>query len=403
MKTRILFVAFCLFLASCATTPIQPAEINPADPPTLVPTMPSLPNPASVFCEQQGGKSEIRTAADGSQAGYCIFPDGSECDEWAYFRGECAPASQAPGTPTQSPELIPSPEVDPGKAFCDLLGYTITSVTAPDGSPLEVCQFPDGSTCNPTALLKGLCAPASQLGSMPNAASNYCQGQGFTSEIRTAADGSQSGVCIFPDARECDEWLYYRGVCDPDTALSASSAASAIDPASPTPIPTAIPVDPGFYKGFWTYTDPNYGFSIMLPEDWVVDETSTSDPAMNGHVLILHPREAPDGSPSLRMSFRNVGEDVLLWPTGVGQGEFVPGGSLDVAGSPALRFYFVCPSGQVQSIYYHGSEDQPNIQLGSLEFGFIYSLSVPYCQGEFSLTGKLQLTGELIIASLKVP
>jgi len=34
---------------------------------------------------------EIRTAEDGSQTGYCIFPDGSECDEWAYYRGECGP------------------------------------------------------------------------------------------------------------------------------------------------------------------------------------------------------------------------------------------------------------------------------------------------------------------------
>ena len=50
-----------------------------------------LPNPASVYCEEQGGKLEIRTAADGTQHGVCIFPDGSECDEWAFYRGECGP------------------------------------------------------------------------------------------------------------------------------------------------------------------------------------------------------------------------------------------------------------------------------------------------------------------------
>jgi putative hemolysin len=50
-----------------------------------------IPNPASVYCEEQGGTVEIRTAADGGQYGVCIFPDGSECDEWAFFRGECAP------------------------------------------------------------------------------------------------------------------------------------------------------------------------------------------------------------------------------------------------------------------------------------------------------------------------
>ena len=48
-----------------------------------------MANPASVYCEQNGGKSEIRTVEDGSQTGYCKFSDGSECEEWAYFRKEC--------------------------------------------------------------------------------------------------------------------------------------------------------------------------------------------------------------------------------------------------------------------------------------------------------------------------
>jgi len=50
-----------------------------------------LPNPASVYCEEQGGKVEIRTGVDGGQYGVCIFADGSECDEWAFYRGECSP------------------------------------------------------------------------------------------------------------------------------------------------------------------------------------------------------------------------------------------------------------------------------------------------------------------------
>jgi hypothetical protein len=58
-----------------------------------------MPNPASVFCEDNGGTLEIRTADDGSQRGVCVFPDGSECDEWAYFRNECTPGdSQAENT-----------------------------------------------------------------------------------------------------------------------------------------------------------------------------------------------------------------------------------------------------------------------------------------------------------------
>lgn len=51
-----------------------------------------LANPASVHCEEQGYTLEIREDADGGQYGVCIFPDGSECEEWAFFRGECGPS-----------------------------------------------------------------------------------------------------------------------------------------------------------------------------------------------------------------------------------------------------------------------------------------------------------------------
>jgi inhibitor of cysteine peptidase len=55
-----------------------------------------LPNPASVYCEENGGKLDIRTDASGAQSGVCVFPNGSECDEWAYYRKECAPATETP-------------------------------------------------------------------------------------------------------------------------------------------------------------------------------------------------------------------------------------------------------------------------------------------------------------------
>jgi putative hemolysin len=47
-----------------------------------------IPNPASVYCEKQGGKLEIRNFKDG-QKGFCIFDDGAECDEWEFYYGKC--------------------------------------------------------------------------------------------------------------------------------------------------------------------------------------------------------------------------------------------------------------------------------------------------------------------------
>ena len=48
-----------------------------------------MANPASVYCVQSGYRLEIRTIIDGGQYGVCIFPDGTECEEWAFFRNEC--------------------------------------------------------------------------------------------------------------------------------------------------------------------------------------------------------------------------------------------------------------------------------------------------------------------------
>lgn len=84
-KTFLSFI--CLVLASCTAPQTQPPA--PTDTPQA-----NLPNPASVYCVEQGFQSEIRTATDGSQSGVCIFSDGSECEEWAYYRGECGPTSQ---------------------------------------------------------------------------------------------------------------------------------------------------------------------------------------------------------------------------------------------------------------------------------------------------------------------
>ena len=45
----------------------------------------ALANPASVFCVQSGGKSEIRNGARG-QYGICRLPDGRVVEEWSFYR-----------------------------------------------------------------------------------------------------------------------------------------------------------------------------------------------------------------------------------------------------------------------------------------------------------------------------
>jgi putative hemolysin len=74
-----LFLVSALALAGCQTPVVpQPTEAGKG----------GMANPASVYCEEQGGRIELREG-EGGTYGVCIFEDGSECDEWAFYRGEC--------------------------------------------------------------------------------------------------------------------------------------------------------------------------------------------------------------------------------------------------------------------------------------------------------------------------
>jgi uncharacterized protein len=46
----------------------------------------AIANPASVYCEKLGGKSEIATLNKGGQIGLCLFPNGRIFEEWTLFR-----------------------------------------------------------------------------------------------------------------------------------------------------------------------------------------------------------------------------------------------------------------------------------------------------------------------------
>jgi putative hemolysin len=238
---------------------------------------------------------------------------------------------------------------------------------------------------------------------LPNPASVYCAQKGGRLELRTDAEGAVQGICVFFDGSECDEWAYFRDECSPagETREGQPSAQ-----ATPSPMPLAddeTVFSSEDYQGWWTYQNSDYGFSFMLPEDWAVEAMTTADPMMNGHFLMLQPRIETGNDLNIRLSFRRIGEDVLLWPTGVGAGEFVPMGGLDAAGQMIRRFGFKCPGGEISDIWYHGPEETgPNIQIDGLEFGFIASKTGDYCQEGIAIEDKSTHLSDMIIASLKM-
>ena len=105
IKLFSLILAVAMLLSACApaTTPTAATQATAANktPAQLTDTTATaaqppaaIPNPAAKYCVDQGNKSEIRTAADGSQSGVCKLPNGTECNEWSYFRRECSPAQE---------------------------------------------------------------------------------------------------------------------------------------------------------------------------------------------------------------------------------------------------------------------------------------------------------------------
>jgi putative hemolysin len=91
--TQMLLLSSLLILSACI--PVAVTEEAP---------IANMPNPAAVYCAEQGGVNVNRTDEQGGQYGVCVFPDGSECDQWAYFRGECQP-----GEPGSAPSPVPLP------------------------------------------------------------------------------------------------------------------------------------------------------------------------------------------------------------------------------------------------------------------------------------------------------
>ena len=132
MKSSILLVPVLLLAAACGPTetPI-PVDLD---------QQAGMANPASVFCEENGGTLQIRTGPDGGQLGVCIFADGSECEEWAYFRSECKPGDSLPA---ESDSARPA----------DAAPLSLQVLEPVDGSVVDIPQTQVVGTTSPGAVV----------------------------------------------------------------------------------------------------------------------------------------------------------------------------------------------------------------------------------------------------------
>lgn len=82
--SAIWLVANLLVLVACA-----PSTIDETVPAVSTQNTVGMANPASVNCAEQGGRLVVEARGDGGQFGVCIFDDNRQCEEWALLRGNC--------------------------------------------------------------------------------------------------------------------------------------------------------------------------------------------------------------------------------------------------------------------------------------------------------------------------
>jgi hypothetical protein len=211
---------------------------------------------------------------------------------------------------------------------------------------------------------------------MANPASVYCEKQSNRLEIRTAVDGNQSGVCIFPDGSECDEWAYFHGECGPNT------------PVAETP-------DTSVYTSWIEYSDSNYGFKFRYPPEWTAELDLRSDSTTYQHLLWLRAPSKPVDGVQMLIAFKRVGENFGIQRTGIGAGELIERGEVTFLGEPAKRIVLVFEGKDMEVMY--GT-------TGAFERGDLsFAISLSYVGVErISLTPELEQIADLIVASFEL-
>ena len=261
---------------------------------------------------------------------------------------------------------------------------------------LAACANPPPVSDSSTGEADVHAATATVQPAMPNPASAFCEQQGNRLEIRTAADGSQSGACIFPDGSECDEWAYYRGECAPAAPALATPPPGPVQPAPTFPLyaPGLVTSDASAYAGWVEYVDQDHGFRFRYPPEWEATLDLRSDSTSYQHLLWLRASSKPVEGVVMSIAFEAVGEDYGLQRTGIGAGELVERGSVLFLGEPAKRIVLSLEGLDMEVMY---------ARTGLFERGDLrFAISLDYTGNERrGLTPALEETGDLIVASFE--
>jgi putative hemolysin len=139
-----------------------------------------------------------------------------------FFIGACsAPAPQS--TPTQ-----PQPTAaiaNPASENCVKQGGTLSIQKRGDGSEYGVCVFEDNRQCEEWAMLRGECPVGGiKITGYVTPAAQYCAITGGEYQVTGNSNTDQEqGTCTFKNGQTCDAWDYFAGECSPNAEAGQSS------------------------------------------------------------------------------------------------------------------------------------------------------------------------------------
>jgi len=112
----------------------------------------SMANPASVNCEEKGGKLTIEEKPSGGEYGVCVFEDNKQCEEWALFRGECPVGGiKVTGYTTDA------------QKYCAITGGSFIPDKEKTGTEKGTCKLSDGTVCDDQDYYEGTCSRKAEL------------------------------------------------------------------------------------------------------------------------------------------------------------------------------------------------------------------------------------------------
>jgi len=110
----------------------------------------------------------------------------------------------------------PTPEIaNPASQNCVQKGGTLEIRKRSDGGEYGVCLFEDARECEEWALLRGECPVGGiKVTGCATPAAEYCLITGGQYTVTANSNtGNEQGTCTFKNGKTCDAWDYYNGKC----------------------------------------------------------------------------------------------------------------------------------------------------------------------------------------------